>query len=436
MLDQEVERSSAAGIAKELSIKVLEGIAHGYELRSINVRFWDGSYWPDDQPRAATVVLNRPSALKEMLLPGTEAGVGEAYIASAFDVEGDMEAAFELADILIKQTEGWSRKLKLGFLLERLSDAGQNSARFQTARLNGQRHSVKRDREAIGFHYDVSNAFYQLWLDPQMVYSCAYFARPEDDLETAQRNKLDHICRKLGLKKDDRLLDIGCGWGGLLIHAATHYGIRGEGITLSKNQLELARERIEAAGLQDRLTVRLQDYREMKEMETYDALVSVGMVEHVGVRKLSEYFQQAFRLLKPGGLFLNHGIGQGSEPLPRQSGSFIQQYVFPDTDLVHIGEMLNHAEGARFEVRDVESLREHYARTLRQWSHRLKEHHEEALQEVSEAVYRIWKLYMAGCAHGFQIGQLTIYQTLLAKLTSQGDSRALPSRAAWYRHAE
>jgi cyclopropane-fatty-acyl-phospholipid synthase len=420
-------------IAKELTLKVLESIAEGRPPQRVAVRLWDGTRWPDEAPRAATIVLTRPSSLKEMLLQGTEAGVGEAYIHGAFNVEGEMEAAFEIADRIIEHTEGWSKKLKLGYLLLRLPDSPQAPGASHAAQLSGPRHSTKRDQAAIGFHYDVSNEFYQLWLDREMAYSCAYFATPDQDLDAAQVSKFRHICRKLGLKKGMRLLDIGCGWGGLLMYAARHHGIIGEGITLSKNQLALAQERIRAAGLEGRLTVRLQDYREVAQEETFDAVVSVGMVEHVGRKMLPDYFQQASRLLRPGGVFLNHGIGLGPHPLPEQSGSFIQQYVFPDTDLISIGDMLNFAEGARLEVRDVESLREHYARTLRHWVRRLEARHEEALRHVSESIFRVWQLYMSGCAYGFQMGQLSIYQTLLAKLRPDGTSNAPSTRGAWYK---
>jgi cyclopropane-fatty-acyl-phospholipid synthase len=396
---------------------------HNRELRRINVRLWDGTYWPDARPHDATVVLTRPSSLKEMLLAGTEAGVGEAYIHGAFNIEGDMEAAFELADILIEQTEGWSKKLKLGYLLHRLPDFGHANGVAPAAQLSGPRHSTRRDREAIGFHYDVSNDFYRLWLDTAMVYSCAYFSRRDQSLEEAQQNKFRHICRKLDLKPGQRLL----------IYAAQNHGITGEGITLSKNQLALARERIREAGLQDSVNVRLLDYRDLNEPDAYDAVVSVGMVEHVGRKRLPDYFQQAYRVLKPGGLFLNHGIGLGAKPLPEQSGSFIQQYVFPDTDLLRIGEMLNFAEAARWGVRDVESLREHYALTLRHWVRRLEANHEEAARLVGEPIYRVWQLYMSGCAYGFQIGQLSIYQSLLVKLLPDGTSAAPLTREGWYR---
>jgi cyclopropane-fatty-acyl-phospholipid synthase len=229
-----------------------------------------------------------------------------------------------------------------------------------------------------------------------------------------------------------RVLDIGCGWGGLLLHAAREHGVSGVGITLSQNQQAFAQERIRAAGLEDRIEIRLQDYREIPLEETFDAIVSVGMVEHVGRKMLPEYFRQAFRLLRPGGLFLNHGIGLGPQPLPKGSGSFIQKYVFPDTDLIPIGDMLNYAEGAGWGVRDVESLREHYAQTLRHWVKRLEAAHDEALRHVNEATYRIWQLYMAGCAYGFQIGQLSIYQSLLTKLRPDGTSNAPSTRGSWY----
>jgi cyclopropane-fatty-acyl-phospholipid synthase len=433
---QEVPEAASTTAAKEIALRILTSLTPGQELRRVNVRLWDGSHWPDSHPKDATVVLNRPSALKEMLLAGTEAAVGEAYIRGAFDIEGDMEAAFELGDLIIEHTDGWAKKLKLGYLLHRLPDPNSTDGHSPTrsAHLVGQQHSLKRDRDAIRFHYDVSNDFYRLWLDPWMAYSCAYFTHRDESLDTAQVNKFDHICRKLDLKPGDRLLDIGCGWGGLLIHAATHFGVEGEGITISQKQSELAQKRIYDAGLQDRVFVRIQDYRELKERECYDAIVSVGMVEHVGKSKLAAYFDQASRLLKPGGLFLNHGIGTGPIPLPDQSGSFIQQYVFPDSNLLPICQTLEYAEACQLEVRDVESLREHYALTLRHWIQRLERHHQDALQFVDETAYRIWTLYMAGCAHGFRIGQLSVYQTLLAKLRTDGGSRAALTRNSWYRN--
>jgi cyclopropane-fatty-acyl-phospholipid synthase len=422
----------SADSAKEVTLRILEGLTEGCALRRLNVRLWDGSYWPDTNPKPATLVLNRPSALKEMLLSGTEAALGAAFLYQAFDIEGETEAAFELGDLILRQTEGWTRKLKLGFLLNRLPNQEPKNEDLRFARLNGKEHSLERDREAIHFHYDLSNDFYALWLDQRMVYSCGYFEDGVDDLETAQRAKLDLICRKLELKPGHRFLDIGCGWGGLVIHAAKHFGVQAEGITLSENQLEFARRRIADEGLQDRVTVRLQDYRELDEAGSYDAIASVGMVEHVGRKKLPDYFQKVANLLKEGGLFLNHGIGLGPVPMAAGAGTFIYDFVFPDTDLLPIGRMLDSADKARLEVRDVESLREHYATTLRHWVKRLEGRREEARRHVSEVAYRVWRLYMAGCAHGFTTGHLSIYQTLLAKLTPEGATRAPGTRKGWY----
>ncbi len=424
---------SHAKSLKRLTLHILDNIVPDRKLKNLSFRLWDGTLWPDATPRPATLVLNRPSTLREMLLAGSETAVGEAYMNLAFDVEGEIEAAFELADRLMEQTQGWTRKLEIAHLLRQLPEfKARGDSDSHRARFRGSRHSPERDRQAIGFHYNVSNEFYALWLDRQMVYSCAYFRQPTDDLETAQKNKFNHICRKLGLRREDRFLDIGCGWGGLILHAARHYGVHAEGITLSEQQLAYARKRIEEEGLTDRVSVTLQDYRDMPDDAAYDAIASVGMVEHVGREKFGAYFGKAYRLLKPGGLFLNHGISLGPVELPGETGSFIRDHVFPDSALVRIGDTLQFAEDAGWGIRDVENLREHYALTLRHWVQRLESHHEEALRYVDEGTYRTWRLYMAGCAHNFHTGRLCIYQTLLSKLTEEGTSRAPATRAGWY----
>jgi cyclopropane-fatty-acyl-phospholipid synthase len=319
----------------------------------------------------------------------------------------------------------------LGRLLLQLPDNPATAAKIR-ARLEGREHSLERDLEAIDFHYNISNDFYALWLGRQMAYSCAYFRSGDDALETAQDNKFDHICRKLGLRAGDRFLDIGCGWGGLVLFAARHYGVKAEGITISVEQLKLAQQRIEEAGLSGRVTVRLQDYRELPDVPAYDAIASVGMVEHVGRKNLPVYFERIMGLLKPGGLFLNHGIGIGPVGFPGNSGSFIKDHVFPDTDLVQIGHMTSFAEQKGWEIRDIENLRLHYARTLREWVKRLETRHDEALQFVNERTWRVWRLYMAGCAHNFQTARLAVYQTLLARIDGTGESRAPETRRAWY----
>jgi cyclopropane-fatty-acyl-phospholipid synthase len=273
--------------------------------------------------------------------------------------------------------------------------------------------------------------FYALWLDERMVYSCAYFAAPEEDLDNAQERKLDYICRKLRLRPGERLLDIGCGWGGLIIHAAHRYGVRALGITLSEPQAEMANERIRRAGLAESCRVEVRDYWEIEDRHGYDKLVSVGMFEHVGEARLPEYFLRAHRLLRPGGVFLNHGISTNPITPVRRGPTFVSRYVFPDGELVPIATTLGAAEGRGFEVRDMESLREHYALTLGHWVRRLEARSDEARRITDETTYRVWRLYMSGSAHGFRTRRLNIYQTLLSK-TELGESGLPLTRADWY----
>jgi len=297
--------------------------------------------------------------------------------------------------------------------------------------LHGRRHSTTRDRRAVTYHYDVPGEFYALWLDERMVYSCAYFATPDEDLDAAQERKLDYICRKLRLRRGEKVLDIGCGWGGLIIHAACRYGVEALGITLSEPQAELANERIRRAGLEGRCRVEVRDYREIEEWGVYDKLVSVGMFEHVGEARLPDYFSRAYRLLRPGGAFLNHGISRNPAAPVRREPTFISRHVFPDGELVPIGATLSASEGSGFEVRDVESLREHYALTLGHWVRRLENNAGEARRIVDETTYRVWRLYMSGSAHGFRTGRINVYQTLLAR-PDRGESGLPLTRSDWY----
>lgn len=295
----------------------------------------------------------------------------------------------------------------------------------------GRRHSKARDRRAVTYHYDVPGEFYALWLDQRMVYSCAYFATPDEDLDAAQERKLDLICRKLRLRRGEKLLDIGCGWGRLIIHAARRYGVEALGITLSEPQAELANERIRRAGLEDRCRVEVRDYREIEDWGAYDKLVSVGMFKHVGEARLAVYFSRAYRLLRPGGVFLNHGISRNPGTPERRGPTFISRHVFPDGELVPIGTTLSAAEGRGFEVRDVESPREHYVLTLGHWVRRLEDNAEEARRIVDETTYRVWRLYMSGSAHGFRTGRINVYQALLVR-PDRGESGLPLTRADWY----
>lgn len=419
--------------AARLTLDLLDKLFGSEMIQDVGVRLWNGVCWPENSPRRAMIVLNHPGALREMFVTGSAVRLIEAHLSGSFDIEGDVEAVTDLAYSLKVKDFGWLWKLQLWRGLLRLP-AGQEylpDSRGR-AKLSGERHSIKRDRQAIAYHYDVSNDFYALWLDRHMVYSCAYFMTADDDLDTAQENKLDYLCRKLRLQPGQRLLDVGCGWGGLVIFAAKHFGVDVTGITLSKPQANLANERIATVGLAQQCRVKVQDYREVDEEMAYDALVSVGMFEHVGDALLPGYFTQAWQLLKPGGVFLNHGIAdRATNPRSRYT-NFTNTYVFPDGELVPINRSLHTAEEVGFEVRDVESLREHYAMTLRHWVRRLEAQRKQALQFVNEPTYRVWRLFMSGSAYGFAVGILNVYQTLLVRPDEQGRSGLPLTRSGWY----
>jgi cyclopropane-fatty-acyl-phospholipid synthase len=414
------------------SLRVWQRLTRDSGLCDFSVRFWDGTVW---EPKAInharfTLVLQHPGALRQMFWPPNDLSLGEAYIYDDFDVEGDIHAFFAFVKGLKGRRRGFRERVNLAWQLLRLPTTKNPRLGHQPAKLSGPQHSLPRERQAISYHYDVSNEFFALWLDSRMTYSCAYFCAADDDLETAQERKLDYLCRKLRLKPGERLLDIGCGWGGLVIHAVKHYSVRAVGITLSRRQAELACERIRQAGLTADARVEFMDYRDIGPPEAFDKLVSVGMFEHVGREKLGDYFRQAWSLLRPGGVFLNHGIALGGSALPHRT-AFARRYVFPDGELVPLRVTLAVAEESGFEVRDVESLREHYAMTLGHWIIRLEAHHEEARQATDEATYRTWRLYMAGAAEGFRAGIYNIYQTLLVK-PNLGQSGLPLTRADWY----
>ncbi len=402
--------------------------------RNFQVRFWDGRTWGFDQDPRFTIILKHPRALSEMFFSPSELTLGEAYIFDDIDIEGDIEAAFDLADYLLERGDRPSvfPSLHLAILLRKPPVTGQTIRAHQPAGLRGSAHSRNRDCQAVRYHYDLPPEFFALWLDPQMLYSCAYFAPGhENNLDSAQFRKMDYICRKLRLRRDDLLLDIGCGWGGLLIHAAAHYGTQAVGVTLSLRQAEVARQRIREARVNDQCRVEVCDYRDLELGRQVDKIVSVGMFEHVGEQQLPEYFSRAWQLLRPGGMFLNAGIA-ASATYQRKGPSFIDRYVFPDGELVPISTGLGAAERSGFEVRDVESLREHYALTLHHWGRRLEAHAEEARRIIDDTTFRIWRLYMAASAHGFRSNRMNLYQTLLVK-PLHGESGMPLTRADWCR---
>jgi cyclopropane-fatty-acyl-phospholipid synthase len=348
-------------------------------------------------------------------------------------VEGPLEFLWQLGiHLRAKPLTAWQ---KLGFatrLLRLPSERRPRIGGHGKARLQGKRHSPERDRQAVSFHYNASNDFYSLWLDREMVYSCAYFKTPQDSIDAAQEQKLDHVCRKLRLQPGERLLDIGCGWGALVLHAVRNYGVKALGITLSQAQLALANQRIQQAGLADRCRVEGLDYRHLEDPKGFDKIASIGMLEHVGESNLIAYFRQAWKLLRPGGTFLSHGIARNPNHVLPSGPTFFDRYVFPDGELSTISKNLALAEQAGFEVRDVESLREHYLLTLRQWVRRLEERADEARQLTDDVTYRVWRLYLSISALGFRLGAVNVYQTLLLKPHSSGESKLPLTRDDWY----
>jgi cyclopropane-fatty-acyl-phospholipid synthase len=383
----------------------------------------------EEQLRRSGVVLRSPEALRRIVTAPGELGFARAYVAGDLDIEGDLYETL----VLLEQRRALLRLVPE--LLPVVRDLGIDALRPpppppEEARLRGRRHSKVRDAAAIAHHYDVSNRFYQLVLGPSLTYSCAVFADPDATLEEAQEAKHELVARKLGLREGMRLLDVGCGWGSMLVHAAVHHGISGVGITISRRQAELARERVRAAGVADRVEIRLADYRDVSD-GPYDAVSSIGMVEHVGHAQLGLYFARLHALLRPGGRLLNHGIGRPARRrrlLPRRT--FVNRYVFPDGELQEVGAGASRMQAAGLELRHLESLREHYALTLRNWVRNLERSWDEAVAEVGIARARIWRLYMAGSALGFEAGRLQVHQ-LLAVRPDQGASGVPLRPGAW-----
>jgi cyclopropane-fatty-acyl-phospholipid synthase len=366
-----------------------------------------------DAPRVSLIV--RDSAVLSSYSQLTLGGLAEAYVEGRIDIDGDIADAIRIASKLVEA-------------------AGRSVAeRPEMAPAAHQQHT---DRVDISRHYDVGNGFYRLWLDERMVYSCAYFDSGTEDIDTAQLAKLDHTCRKLRLTPGERLLDIGCGWGALVLHAAQHYGVHAVGVTLSEQQAVLARERIAAAGLQDRVDVLLLDYRDLPQRfgeGGFDKVASIGMFEHVGLRNLPVYFDTAARMLRDRGLMLNHGITSAdveSRPIGSGAGDFIDRYVFPNGELPHLSLAVREMSAAGFEVFDIESLRPHYAATLAHWSRRLEQRLPEAARQASERTLRVWRVYLAGCSHGFAQGWMNLYQILGSRQVAPGATE-LPLTRSW-----
>ena len=377
---------------------------------SPRLRFWDGSeIGPSTAP--ATLVLRHPGAFRSMLIPPSDLSAGEAYVFDDIDIEGDIVAMLEFAAGLDQSARSRMSSIRALGLALRLPDDTRRAPEHR--RFEGRAHSKRRDRETVRYHYDTGNEFFQTFLDERMVYSCAHFLDPAESLDTAQERKLDLICRKLDLSDGQRFLDVGCGWGGLVIHAAARYGVRATGITLSPEQAQLARIRVKEMHLEDRVEILELDYRDVT--GEFDAIASVGMFEHVGGTQLATYFEMLRSILAPGGQLLNHGITNRNRDLKRRrSDSFVGRYVFPDGDLLPVEESIEVAERTGFELRDVEAMRMSYALTLRHWVDRLESNRDLAIEYSSEKTYRVWRAYMAGSAIAFEQGAIGLYQLLLS----------------------
>ena len=434
-------------IAGELQVVVETAVGGPVPVR---LRAWDGSV-AGDRGAAGTLVFTHPRALRRLLWAPNQLGLARAYVAGELDVEGDVFAVLDLPDVIARvarhQAVGLSARERL---------AAARAALFmgvlgpppappaeESRRRTGRLHSPRRDAAAVSHHYDVSNDFYRLVLGPSMVYSCAYWARPPGPgygLDQAQRDKCALVCAKLGLTAGARLLDVGCGWGTLAMHAASEHGAQVVGVTLSAEQARLAAQRVEQAGLADAVQIRVQDYRYVDD-GPYDAIASVGMSEHVGSVNLPGYSAHLMRLLRPGGRLLNHAIASvralprppGLRPARRQA-TFIDRYIFPDGQIVPLSTTLDALEQAGLEVRDVEALREHYGLTLRAWVTNLRQAWDDAQLLVSPARARAWLLYLAACALAFEHGNLTVHQVLAVRQRGHGTSDFPLTRARWLGH--
>jgi cyclopropane-fatty-acyl-phospholipid synthase len=368
----------------------------------VRVVFWDGDAVDGGvDVKVQLTVKSLRAAL--LLLRPTLGKIAKAYVEGALDISGDVQDILRCGeDLVAGDSSTYQRRLSL---------------------LKWWKHTRPADRRSIQHHYDVGNDFYSLWLDQNRVYSCGYFVKDGDSLDVAQEGKLDHICRKLNLKAGEKFLDIGCGWGGLVIWAAKNYGVHATGITLSEEQLAFSRSRIEQLGLRDKIDVRLMDYRDLSSDVLYDKIASVGMFEHVGRLNLPQYFSKIYSLLKPGGVVMNHGITTNSlddHALGSDIGRFVDEYVFPGGELVHLSTVIGEMASQGIEVWDAESLRPHYAKTLWKWVERLEKNSEQARKLVGEKRYRIWKIYMSGSAHAFDRGWISIFQILGSKPFADG----------------
>lgn len=400
--------------------ELLRQLLHSCGSPGISVRLWDGSEVSHDSRcgGGCVIALRHPRALLDLLWRPSSLSAGEAYVRGDLDVEGDLETAIREAERMQQSHLTWPARLQLvPPLLSALRAIKREDRRghLEGAQLVGPPASRSRSRHAIAYHYDLPVEFWETWLDAYLQYTCAYYRSEADDVETAQRNKMNYICRKLQLRPGERLLDIGCGWGGLLIWAARRFGARATGVTLSERQAAYARARVAQEGLSGQVAVELCDFRDYAATEPYDKVCGVGIIEHLGWERQAEYLRLAWRVLRPGGLFLNHGMSCSATAGITTGPSFLRNYVFPDACLTPISHTIEMAERCGFELRDVENLREHYSKTLQHWLGRIEENAELVRGTADERTRRLFRLYLSGFAHQFSQARIGLYQTLLAK---------------------
>jgi cyclopropane-fatty-acyl-phospholipid synthase len=387
----------------------------------VAVEAYDGSRLGQTGATTTTMIIRSPDALRRIVFAPGELGLARAYVAGDIDVDGDIYDVLALRD-RIPGVRLSRRQLVAAARLLGRDGLRPLPAPAEEARLHGRRHSKARDAAAIAHHYDVSNRFYEIMLGSSMAYSCAVWPTARSTLDDAQAAKYELICQKLDLRPGMRLLDIGCGWGGMVAHAARHHGVDAVGVTISRNQAELADKRVAESGLGGHVEIRYQDYRDVHD-GPYDAISSIGMFEHVGVSQLGTYFRTAHGLLRDEGRFLNHAIAKTAGAKPRFArAGFIDRYVFPDGELLEVGTVVSAMQGAGFEVRHSENLREHYGRTCRAWVRNLEAGWDEAVREAGERRARIWRLYLAGSAVNFEAGRTQIHQVLGVRLAADGSS--------------
>jgi cyclopropane-fatty-acyl-phospholipid synthase len=382
--------------------------------RPFRLTFWDGTDLPPSNGGPApTLHVRSPAALAHALRAPGQLGLGRAYVSGALEVD-DLDRVIELLDGYRPRPIDRSGRLRLALAAARAVGPMRPPPVPETElRPRGQRHSPERDKRSVRHHYDVSNDFFALFLDESMTYSCAFFSRDGSSLEAAQNAKLELTCKKLALQAGERVLDVGCGWGSFAIHAAREHGVAVTGITLSEPQAQLARRRVEEAGVADRVEIRVMDYRELAG-EPFDAIASIGMVEHVGSNRIDEYAATLARLLRPGGRLLNHGISRLRIGEP-EAGPFSERYVFPDAAPLHLSRIQVALERAGLETNHVEGFREDYAETLTHWMRRLDEHAEEAERLAGPERLRVWRLYLRAARNGFRTGFTSIYQVRCVK---------------------